>query len=375
MLSFLRFFVVFSVFVLLGTGNGVANSSENDKPKEELPGHVVNSESEQQSNKPVKPTENGEKKVVKQPDITFKEPVFNFGKVYRGNKVVHVFKFINTGKDELLIEKVRSSCGCTAAMASSKNIMPGKTGEVKVTFNTQSYKGDVKKQVTVYSNDQDTPKYKLTISGNVAEEVVVKPKRVDFSKVPYGKGFEKKVLVKSGTDLKLKIKKVETSNPNVEVSFKKEKGSNDYFVNVAIKKDTDFGRINGNLFIYTNSKNQKKVIVPFYGEVIGDFSVYPPSVSCGIITKRREMVFPVFAISYKEDVVVERVEIDPTIFDTDIAETKIKSKKSKKSTFKISVILKKDAPVGKIDESLKIYTNSKVQPLIEIPVKGEVREG
>ena len=35
---------------------------------------------------------------VKKPEIFFENPDFNFGKVYKGNKVEHVFKLENKGK-------------------------------------------------------------------------------------------------------------------------------------------------------------------------------------------------------------------------------------------------------------------------------------
>lgn len=368
-------FVCF-IFIIQMSGFSLADDkiAESTSPKDKTPrSTIINNErpiSNVGDNKPLATNKESNKP---HPNIAFEVPDFDFGKVYRGSKVDHIFKFKNQGTAELKIEKVRSSCGCTAAMLSSKTIKPNATGEVKVSFNSQSFSGDVKKNVTVYSDDPDTPKFKLSIFGVVIEEVSVNPKRIDFSKVPYKTEFSKKLSVTSTTDLKLEIEKVETSNSDVAVSFGKDETNNEYFVNATVKKDTDFGRINGKLIIYTNSKNQKQITVPFYGEVIGDFSVYPPTISCGIVTKKREMMFPVYAISYKEDIKVERVEINPELFETNITETKINSTKNKKNTYKISVVLKKDAPNGKIKESLKIYTNSKTQAIIEIPVKGEVR--
>ncbi|MGR3319653.1 MAG: DUF1573 domain-containing protein, partial [Candidatus Anammoxibacter sp.] len=247
------------------------------------------------------------KKTEKLPNISVKEPDYNFGKVYRGIKVEHVFRFKNEGKSELKIEKARTSCGCTAAIISSKNIPPNEYGEVKVTFNTQAYIGNVTKKVTIYSNDPDTPKYKLTIAGTVIEEIAVKPKRLDFSKVAYETGSSKDISVKSITDLKLKIKKVESTNPNVIATLIENKEKGGYVINVLLKKETDYGKVNGSILIHTNSKHQEKITVPFYGEVIGDLSVYPPRLSIGVISRKKEMVFPVFVIVYNDDVSIDKV--------------------------------------------------------------------
>ena len=145
---------------------------------------------------------------VDMPDIFFDEPDFDFGDVYSGSKVEHTFRFKNNGNGELRISKAKSSCGCTAAIVSSKNIQHNEYGEVKVTFNTQSRSGKAKKKVTIYSNDPDTPKYRLSIFGNILEEAIVNPKRVDFSRVSFGKGALNYISITSGTDHKLKIEKV-----------------------------------------------------------------------------------------------------------------------------------------------------------------------
>lgn len=312
-----------------------------------------------------------EKKTEKIPDIAVKEPNYDFGSVFRGSKVEHIFGFKNEGQGELNIKRVSSSCGCTAAVISSQNIPYNEYGEVKVAFNSQAYTGNVTKKITVYSNDPDTPKYVLTISGNVVEEIIVEPKMVDFSQISYGVDSSKDISVKSAdTDLKLKIKKVEATNPNVITTFNENKEKNEYIVNALLKNDTDYGRINGNIFVYTNSKNQEKIIIPFYGEVIGDLSVYPPRISCGTISRKKEMVFPAFVIVYNQDVNIERVEITPDFIDTAVTETK-----SKRKTYKIEAILKENAPLGEINGNIKIFTNSKKQPVIEIPVIGTIKEG
>lgn len=340
--------------------------ADEDKKSE---GHEVTTENPAQNDSKNLTEHESDKKKELLPKISFNEPNHNFGKVFRGSKVEHVFRFKNEGKGTLKIEKTRSSCGCTAAIISEKTIVPNEFGEVKVTFSTQSSSGKVTKRVTIYSNDPDNPKYKLSVTGTVVEEVVVKPKRLDFSRTPHGKGSSKKISVKSVTDLKLEIKKIESTNPNVSTTLIESSKKDGYVINAVLKNDADFGRINGNIYIFTNSKKQEKITIPFFGEVIGDLSVYPPRISLGVISQKREMVFPAFAIVYNKDVKVERVEVTPDFIDTAITETK-----SSRKTYKIETIIKKDSPAGKVNGNLKIFTNSKKQPVIDIPVIGKIKE-
>ena len=101
------------------------------------------------------------KDIEQSPIIFFETPNFNFGKIYKGQKVEHIFKFENQGSSDLEISKVKSSCGCTATILTNKTIQPGKTGEIKTTFNSGSLKGKVTKSITVKSNDLKAPATRL----------------------------------------------------------------------------------------------------------------------------------------------------------------------------------------------------------------------
>ncbi|MGR3179166.1 MAG: DUF1573 domain-containing protein [Candidatus Anammoxibacter sp.] len=361
MLNTKKIFLIIICAILCVQVSRFSIADEDKKPVEQ-----------KKSNDLLKSKTDTDKEAEDAPNISVKEPVYNFGKVYRGIKVEHVFRFKNEGQGELKIEKARTSCGCTAAIISSKNIPHNEYGEVKVTFNTQSYTGKVTKKVTLYSNDPDTPKYKLTITGTVIEEVAVKPKRLDFSKIAYETGSTKDISVKSITDLKLKIKKVESTNPNVIATIKEDKEKGGFIVNVSLKKETDYGKVNGNILIFTNSKHQEKITVPFYGEIIGDLSIYPPRLSIGVISSKKEMVFPAFVIVYNNDVNIEKVEATPDFIETVLTETKTKRKRR---TYKIETIFRKNSPAGKVNGNLRIFTNSKRQPVIEIPIIGMINEG
>lgn len=106
--------------------------------------------------------------------IKFNEESWDLGRVKQGKILTHVFVFQNVGDAPLVIKKVYTSCGCTAALVSNKNIAPGKRGEIKATFNTQGYEGDVSKYVYVESNDSEQPRVQLTVSASI--DVPPRPK-------------------------------------------------------------------------------------------------------------------------------------------------------------------------------------------------------
>jgi len=106
--------------------------------------------------------------VVKGPHLEVSEEAWDFGRVEEGEECEHIFKIKNTGGASLVIERVRTSCGCTGALLSKDHLLPGETGEIKVTFYTEGYSGRISKHVYVISNDRKAPTKSLTITLEVS---------------------------------------------------------------------------------------------------------------------------------------------------------------------------------------------------------------
>lgn len=94
---------------------------------------------------------------------------FDFGTVKEGPDVEHIFKFKNTGKEPLIIANASASCGCTVPEWPKEPIMPGKTGQMKVTFHTSGKSGPITKTVYIQSNAaSDKDRYEIYIKGTVS---------------------------------------------------------------------------------------------------------------------------------------------------------------------------------------------------------------
>lgn len=103
----------------------------------------------------------------KAPKIVFESKVFNFGNIKEGEVISHTFNFKNEGKSDLIIRKIKSSCGCTVVNLSAKIIKAGKKGAFKVTFNSRGKKNRQNKTVSIITNDPNSSQFMLRISGNV----------------------------------------------------------------------------------------------------------------------------------------------------------------------------------------------------------------
>ena len=133
------------------------------------------------ANAPI-PTEEGN-----QPHIQFETVAHDFGVIQQSENGGYSFKFTNTGKEPLIIQNVRTSCGCTVASRPNAPILPGDSSEISVKYDTKRL-GVFHKSITVTSN-ADNSSIVLTIKGEVKpkpkEEVPVKSVNEGFTPIAH----------------------------------------------------------------------------------------------------------------------------------------------------------------------------------------------
>lgn len=98
--------------------------------------------------------------------MTFSEGNYDFGTVSEGDKVEHIYKFKNSGNEPLIISNAQGSCGCTVPQWPKEPIAPGKSGEIKVVFDSKGKAGKQNKTVTITANT-DPATTTINITGEV----------------------------------------------------------------------------------------------------------------------------------------------------------------------------------------------------------------
>jgi len=97
--------------------------------------------------------------------ISFSKTVHDYGTIKKGADGICVFAFENTGNIPLVLSRVKSSCGCTTPSWQKEPVLPGKTGEIKVIYDTKRI-GNFHKSITVSSNAKNVI---LRIKGTVIQ--------------------------------------------------------------------------------------------------------------------------------------------------------------------------------------------------------------
>ncbi|MGE5680598.1 MAG: DUF1573 domain-containing protein [Bacillota bacterium] len=114
--------------------------------------------------------ENAESAKSSTPKLELSSMQHDFGEMEEGKVADWKVDFKNAGSGLLEIKDVKTSCGCTAAVVSGKNIEPGKTGNLRIEFDSTGKMGKVSRSVTIFSNDPEKPEQTIIISADVKQQ-------------------------------------------------------------------------------------------------------------------------------------------------------------------------------------------------------------
>jgi hypothetical protein len=118
-----------------------------------LAGVLVFSACQNQNTKKQNKNQNVSTQVDKNaPVMSFTTMVHDFGKMDQGEIVKYTFHFKNTGKTDLKIARVSTSCGCTVGKYPHEPVKPGEEGDIEVTFNSSHKMGYQNKSVMLLAN-------------------------------------------------------------------------------------------------------------------------------------------------------------------------------------------------------------------------------
>jgi hypothetical protein len=85
-------------------------------------------------------------------DVKFDKTFHDFGKVAEGEQVSTIYVITNIGKEPVLISSHEVECGCTTPTYTQEPIMPGKSTNIAVGFNTNGKVGVNNKTVKIHTN-------------------------------------------------------------------------------------------------------------------------------------------------------------------------------------------------------------------------------
>lgn len=102
------------------------------------------------------------------PKMVFENTTVDYGEIKKGSDPKRKAVFTNKGTEPLIIKSARGSCGCTVPTWPKEPIMPGETGVIEITYDTQRV-GSINKTVSIQTNEGEE-ELRLFVKGNITEE-------------------------------------------------------------------------------------------------------------------------------------------------------------------------------------------------------------
>ncbi|MCK5138136.1 MAG: DUF1573 domain-containing protein [Bacteroidales bacterium] len=98
-------------------------------------------------------------------EIFFEETMHDYGEIPKDSDGTWSFAFKNLGEEAIVINRVRTTCGCTVPDWPREPVEPGGAGEITVKYST-ARAGTFSKSAYVYATASNSP-VKLQIKGKV----------------------------------------------------------------------------------------------------------------------------------------------------------------------------------------------------------------
>jgi hypothetical protein len=103
------------------------------------------------------------------PSCAFSDSRINFGKMTKGTVKTSNITVTNKGKTNLILRKIATEYDGIGFTPSSRIIAPGKTANIKLTFNAGRFNGSVVQRVTIYTNDPKSSVNRIFLTAQVSE--------------------------------------------------------------------------------------------------------------------------------------------------------------------------------------------------------------
>lgn len=307
---------------------------------------------------------------AKGPLIRLSERKIDFGRVEQYKQLLHDLTLRNEGDEPLVILKIDSDCGCTAAIPGDSVIQPGKEVILKVSFSTKTYKGPQTKTLILHTNDPAEPKATIKVHADVRPYVRLDRDRVRFPTIAPGETPSERIRVSADKGTNLKIVDVQGSEEifTWDVAPAESAKEEAFWLKLTIRKDAPVGVFRRTLVIKMTGPPVDRTELTVIGTIQSYFVVEkdarimlptaaPGSTAEGTIRITCDGSKPYALMGIESSVPFLAGEILP----------------DGANSYVLKITVKEDAPPGRFQELLEIKTNDPLQPTIEIRVRGQVR--
>jgi hypothetical protein len=223
---------------------------------------------------------------MKGPGIRFDRRTVDFGRIPQHVSRAQIFTFRNDGTEPLQILKVTPDCGCTLAEPADTIIAPGASTTLRVVFNSGDYEGYQRKVVILETNDPAEPRIELLLLANVAPDVEISERLLDFGPVRRGGTPLLATILKAEPGVPFTVRTPVGADELVQwrVVQDPQSGPGAWKVEARIRPNAPFGRFNVRVEIPYDHPKVKSDRISIRGFIHAYFRPVDPAINFGSLT-------------------------------------------------------------------------------------------
>lgn len=314
-----------------------------------------------------------------EPTASVEPKTIDLGEIEEGGQYERYLELTNAGDGVLMLEDVKTSCGCTAAAVDSDvELKPGEKQKIRITFNSRGMEGGVTKKVTVRTNDPVNPSLEVVLRANVHRSLRWEPRYLSFNGVGLGDDVQEVVKLEGDKNLDLHV-----LDAFVQGGLRGDKGSRLFNVSVSDRQPGEERdaydltirmndrrkpqRISETLVIVTNVADKDTLKIPIRGEIAGRISFTPSYAVLALVNPGEETTREVVLSASEGTFKVLKAEIPDSSVRVEVAPDAT----ADRTTLLLSYVGQEAGDNGV--RQLRVETDDPDQPLIEIPVRYQTR--
>jgi hypothetical protein len=306
------------------------------------------------------------------PKIQFDKKEYDFGTTSVVDSVTGTFTYQNVGTADLKLSKPQPSCGCTVASVKPDLLKPGEKGELVFTVRVGGQRGQLRKNITVPSNDPQTPSISLAIKIEMKQILEASPQQLNLGPLHQGVATNLSVVLHRSDGQKLVVASVQATT-NLTAHIEPIEGSNDQSAKLVITARAEGAPrgISENVKVFLQGISQPAITVAVSGRLLGDVALdheqlYWPITDFGQAATPQSQELPIRRIT----VTSTRPDQPLKITNLRCSLTNLTVELATVETNKVYAITAKFAQAPKQSErgSISFDTNTPIQPSVTVPV-------
>ena len=315
-----------------------------------------------------------------EPRLHVEPQEIDLGVIQEGNSFERFLEISNVGDGVLVLEDVKTSCGCTAvAVDGVVELTAGQSQKVRVTFNSKNMDGDITKKVTITTNDPVTPRVDVNLKANVHKSIRWLPKYFSLNRVGPKDTWEQTARLESDESLGLEVEEAyilggrlrdkPTKIFDLDIQGPKAEGERQvHEFDVALIPGGKPQKLSETLIVVTNQPAPHDTLrFAIRGEITGRIRFSPNFAVLRMVPPGEETT---------RDITFTASEGTFTIVKAEVADSPVKvdvfpQEGDRQSQVRLTYV-GEEAGVNGV-RTLRVETDDPDQPVIEIPVRYQTR--